>query len=50
MRTTCILPLDPPLGFVEKEVRLTDENQMAQATNNIEPANFLREAKEMRAP
>ena len=50
VRTTCTLPLDPPLGFVEKEVRLTDDNQMARATNNIEPANFLREAKKMRAP
>lgn len=27
-------------GFVEKEARLTDENQMARATNNTEPANF----------
>ena len=30
-------------GFVEKEARLTDDNQMARATNNIvniEPANF----------
>lgn len=28
---------------MEKEARLTDDNQMVRATNNIEPANFLRE-------
>ena len=27
-------------GFVEKEARLTDDNQMARATNNTEPAKF----------
>lgn len=34
----------------EAEARLTDDNQMARATNNIEHANVLREAKKMRAP